>query len=711
MGLASEASGGRRVVARQFGDSEASARFAASGPERAHVLRQIKAGLKPQQIDSPTRVQHYRQHKRIDLVESVGRPAANESARLAFEQVLNEPDFIPVRFLANGLERVRSVGCILANSSRIGTGFMVTPRLLLTNAHVIETKGEAGMCSVEFGYEEAVGGGSQRSNVFTFETDFFITSDKRALDYTLLSVKPRSANGAKLSEYDYIELVPTVGKALRGQYLNIVQHPAGRAKELVLRNNQLTAILANYLHYEADTEPGSSGAPVFNDLWEVVCLHHRAVPADMRGDVIYARDGQPWDGQDRGDVDWIGNEGVRISRIIRDVWRQAEDLGLASQLANFPKPVNVPDDTEETIVMDDKDARDLRKPEPRKPDKIEKLSGGAGVTTSISASGGEITIEIPLRVTVSLGDVTQVRSAPPGKRAQPAAPPETDATPQSLARAARRALEEFHTRTYYDQAKDEVDVAEYYDGIDSDDASLLSRLSDLIEQTHSTRFKYNVARIQHLYGWVDLQRNKKVRSIYSDTEYDPKKFVDEDLTIERRHEAVITERKRYESSLTDEAIDTFRMMLEASDPFNCEHVVPQSWFNKESVKQGDLHHLYSCEANCNSFRSNHEYADFGTFDLADEAVRQKCGDLQSGEFEPYMGKGKVARATLYFMIRYPGITDAHYEAEKIRTLIDWHKRYSVTEHEQHRNQAIFELQGNRNPLIDHAEWAEQIFGQ
>ena len=51
-------------------------------------------------------------------------------------------------------------------------------------------------------------------------------------------------------------------------------------------------------------------------------------------------------------------------------------------------------------------------------------------------------------------------------------------------------------------------------------------------------------------------------------------------------------------------------LLEASAPYNCEHVVPQSWFSKKEPMRGDLHHLFACESRCNSFRGNHAYFDF-----------------------------------------------------------------------------------------------------
>ena len=55
------------------------------------------------------------------------------------------------------------------------------------------------------------------------------------------------------------------------------------------------------IRYTADTEPGSSGSPVFNNTWKLIALHHSAGDQD------------PTTGQ------WVDNEGVRIDRIIEHI--------------------------------------------------------------------------------------------------------------------------------------------------------------------------------------------------------------------------------------------------------------------------------------------------------------------------------------------------------------------------------------------------------
>jgi endonuclease I len=48
--------------------------------------------------------------------------------------------------------------------------------------------------------------------------------------------------------------------------------------------------------------------------------------------------------------------------------------------------------------------------------------------------------------------------------------------------------------------------------------------------------------------------------------------------------------------------------------------------------------------------------------------------------------------------------------DSLETLLDWHEQMPVTEHELHRNLAIADIQKNRNPFIDHPDWARLIFG-
>src|SRR5262249_15112925 len=91
-----------------------------------------------------------------------------------------------------------------------------------------------------------------------------------------------------------------------------------------------------------DTTPGSSGSPAFNRFWQVVALHHSGVPKkDSRGRTL-TKDGKVWDSSmDETEIDWIANEGVRVSSIVTDLKVQmgAHPLmkpGLDQSLARVP---------------------------------------------------------------------------------------------------------------------------------------------------------------------------------------------------------------------------------------------------------------------------------------------------------------------------------------------------------------------------------------
>ncbi|VEF47589.1 extracellular ribonuclease precursor [Bacillus freudenreichii] len=116
--------------------------------------------------------------------------------------------------------------------------------------------------------------------------------------------------------------------------------------------------------------------------------------------------------------------------------------------------------------------------------------------------------------------------------------------------------------------------------------------------------------------------------------------------------------------------------------------------------KGDLHHLFACEPECNSIRSNYPYYEF---DPKAMHIRHHnhCGLREMGRFEPEYGKGAVSRATLYFLLRYPNKIIRRYMKDiDLQLLLKWHDQFPVTIYEKHRNKSIFKIQGNRNPFID-----------
>ncbi|WP_199257411.1 DNA/RNA non-specific endonuclease [Paracoccus binzhouensis] len=225
-------------------------------------------------------------------------------------------DFVGVAFLERGRRAADAVGRVAhLNGGPQGTGFLVAPNLFLTNHHVIETPAAAARLQVQFDYEHDRLGRVRAVSGFLFDPErCFVTDGIEGLDYTLIGVGPRREGSRALAEFGFIPLSEATDKHMLGEIANLIQHPDGRFKELVLRENHLVARdeTRQVLHYVADTEQGSSGAPVFNNEWEPIALHH-------------------WGGPWREVMDSAGrplareiNEGIRISAIVRDLRARAE---------------------------------------------------------------------------------------------------------------------------------------------------------------------------------------------------------------------------------------------------------------------------------------------------------------------------------------------------------------------------------------------------
>jgi V8-like Glu-specific endopeptidase len=251
-----------------------------------------------------------------------------EVNELLVERIVGRSDLLGIAYMDRGLAASRTVGCLrIFDNGRCvgsGTGFMVSTRLLLTNNHVLEDAAMGRQARVVFNFQDDPDGNALRPITFSLDPDtFFLTS--QPLDFTLIAVGRLAAEGTvALEEIGWSRLIETEGKIINGEYVTIIQHPNGQPKQIALRENQIIDVLENFLHYHTDTAPGSSGSPLFNDQWEVVGLHHSGVPKRDAGGRILTRDNTLWTAA-MGDaaINWIANEGVRISRILKHVKNQS----------------------------------------------------------------------------------------------------------------------------------------------------------------------------------------------------------------------------------------------------------------------------------------------------------------------------------------------------------------------------------------------------
>jgi endonuclease G, mitochondrial len=260
-----------------------------------------------------------------DLIQRGPVGAADVSDAMLERVIGATRDFLAIGFFERGTIASRAVCRIVTNLGGgrhgLGTGFLVTPSLLITNNHVLGSEEDGRRSVAEFNYQLSDGGAPLPVERFGLRPDLFFLTDKD-LDFALIAVEPHSATGTALTSFGYCPLIGAEGKIIVRDPVNIVQHPKGELKQIAIRNNTLLDLpedppLDKFAHYETDTEQGSSGSPVFNDQWEVVALHHSGVPRTNANKQILDRDGNVWpENGDPDKIDWISNEGIRTSRLV-----------------------------------------------------------------------------------------------------------------------------------------------------------------------------------------------------------------------------------------------------------------------------------------------------------------------------------------------------------------------------------------------------------
>ena len=161
--------------------------------------------------------------------------------------------------------------------------------------------------------------------------------------------------------------------------------------------------------------------------------------------------------------------------------------------------------------------------------------------------------------------------------------------------------------------------------------------------------------------------------------------------------------------------------------YNREHSWPKSWANETYPHYTDLYHLYPTQAYSNSIRNNLPYGEVedGTATYTSENGSQR-GNARSGlgyvgtVFEPIDEyKGDLARTYFYISTRYytedsgwdtsPMTNKCELLEWAVDMLLDWHHNDPVSQKELDRIEAVYAIQNNRNPFIDHPDYADSIW--
>lgn len=164
------------------------------------------------------------------------------------------------------------------------------------------------------------------------------------------------------------------------------------------------------------------------------------------------------------------------------------------------------------------------------------------------------------------------------------------------------------------------------------------------------------------------------------------------------------------------------------DCYNREHSMPKSWFNDETPMYTDLVHLVPTDGYVNGKRANYPFGETDSPTYTSEGGFSKLGPSSiagySGTvFEPNDEyKGDFARIYFYMVTcyedkvstwesdmldhnSYPALTDW-----ALGMLLRWAEEDPVSKKEIDRNNAVYSIQGNRNPYVDYPGLEQYVWG-
>jgi len=180
---------------------------------------------------------------------------------------------ITVPRFENGVQRQTNNG----PWTMLGTAWVLSPTLMLTNHHVIAARlsGETDPADSDFTLQA-------KGAVVEFDFDkensvakkiavAKVEADSSNLDYCVIRLAADASRPALEFNPNRVVFGPASYDPL-----NIIQHPRGQPKRIAFRNNLLTGADNDTIRYFTDTDFGSSGSPVCDDNWRVVALHRGA---------------------------------------------------------------------------------------------------------------------------------------------------------------------------------------------------------------------------------------------------------------------------------------------------------------------------------------------------------------------------------------------------------------------------------------------------
>ncbi|WP_294178550.1 endonuclease [uncultured Coprobacter sp.] len=165
------------------------------------------------------------------------------------------------------------------------------------------------------------------------------------------------------------------------------------------------------------------------------------------------------------------------------------------------------------------------------------------------------------------------------------------------------------------------------------------------------------------------------------------------------------------------------------DGMHIEHSLPNSWWG--GIKNNaykDLYHLYPADATMNMSKSNNPLGEVSGTPIRDNGLskmgKNGFGNTYTGNcFEPAdIYKGDFARSYFYIATAYEDYASLWnspmmqnntwpvWQSWALQLLMEWNENDLKSYREEERAEAVYKIQGNRNPFIDYPDLVDYIWG-
>ena len=165
------------------------------------------------------------------------------------------------------------------------------------------------------------------------------------------------------------------------------------------------------------------------------------------------------------------------------------------------------------------------------------------------------------------------------------------------------------------------------------------------------------------------------------------------------------------------------------DCYNREHSMPKSWFNDASPMVTDLMHIVPTDGYVNNWRSNWP---FGETERPSKTSNGGFSKLGPSSVSGYSGtvfepndeyKGDFARIYFYMATCYEDRISSWnsdmlannkypvFTTWALNMLLRWAAEDPVSQKEIDRNNAVYDIQGNRNPYVDYPGLEQYVWGE